>query len=276
MRRTDSTIPATLLTVLLGVTVLAATGCSSPSSTDGQVTGTVEFEDDGTVTVTGFIDLPTDTLLNLNCPDVGVFPNICVLDDPENPYRETATGEFSENDPESPRKFALLDQLNEALPGPSGAKARFYFWATALARFPSGENQYFTALALHELFTAAGDPIVRDQALKAYRSVWDNFFGSVTVFSCCGEFFPFPREDTLFAVTLNEEVLERLVRAAEFTSNVYPGGFEPLIPDDPDAVNRDAGLIELETQEVILDWGFTYSCTGSGASRLCAVSVTLF
>ena len=59
----------------------------------------------------------------------------------------------------------------------------------------------------------------------------------------------------------------------------YPNGYEPLIPDDPDAINRDAGLIELETQEVLLEWGYTYSCTGAGTQadpRLCAVSVTIF
>ncbi|MGI9341656.1 MAG: hypothetical protein ACR2QV_02330 [Gammaproteobacteria bacterium] len=263
----------TLPTALFVLTILALTGCSSPSSGDGRVVGTVEVEDDGTVTLTGNIPLPTDTLLNLNCADVGISPDICVLDDPENPFLKTATGEFDEDDPESPRKFLLFNQIPE---GPTGAKARFYFWATALARRPSGENQWYTALALHELFTAAGDPIVREQALKAYRSVWDNFFGSVTVFSCCGEFFPFEREDTLFGVTLNELTLELLVRAADFTTPFYPGGYEPLIPDDPDAVNRDAGLIELEAQEVILDWGYTYSCTGTGAARFCAVSVTIF
>ena len=121
------------------------------------------------------------------------------------------------------------------------------------------------------MFTSNGDPIIRDQAIKAYRSVWDNFFGSVVFFTCCGEFFPTPREDTAFAVPLNELVLERLVRAAEFTSTEYPAGFAPLIPDDPTGL--DAGLIELETQEVISEWGFNYACTGSGDARQCFVSV---
>jgi hypothetical protein len=69
--------------------------------------------------------------------------------------------------------------FNSIPPGPTGAKARFYFWATALARRPSGENQFYTALALHELFDAnsnvlSKDELVRAQALKAYRS--DNLF----------------------------------------------------------------------------------------------------
>lgn len=120
--------------------------------------------------------------------------------------------------------------------------------------------------------------------MKAYRSVWDNFFGSVVVFTCCGEFFPEAREDTAFAVPLNEQVLERLLRAAEFPGppppgeiNYYPNGFEPLIPADPSGL--DAGLIELETTDVITDWGFNYRCTGAGTvadPRLCFVEVSIF
>ncbi|MDJ0928564.1 MAG: hypothetical protein QNJ73_13080 [Gammaproteobacteria bacterium] len=232
-------------------------GCGGPSSSDGVVANE--------------IPLPTDTLLNLACADVGINIEQCVLDDFENPFRATVTKEFDPNDPDADTKFALNNSLPE---GPTGAKARFYLWATALARFPSGENQYNTALALHELFTTSGDPLIREQAKRAYRSVWENFFGSVTVFECCGEFFPEPRDDTAFAVPLNELVLERLVRAAEFTSMSYPNGFEPLIPDDPSGL--DAGLIELETQEVITSWGFNYRCTGLGAARTCFVEVSVF
>ena len=152
----------------------------------------------------------------------------------------------------------------------------FYLWATALARRGSGENQYYTALALHELYTAAGDPIIREQAKRAYRNVLDNFFSSVTVFECCGEFFPFPREDTAFAFPLNELVLERLVRAQETTPEGYPGGYTPLYPDDPDTVNNDPGLIELETAEAITEWGYVYRCAGSGEDRTCFVSVAEF
>jgi len=187
------------------------------------------------------IVLPTDVVLNLNCANVGVHPETCVLEDPENPFVNTPINEFDVNNPGAENKFDLFNSLP---PGPSGAKARFYFWATALARRPSGENQFYTALALHELFDAnsnaiSKDELVREQALKAYRSVLDNFFGSVTVFTCCpgaspdGEPVPFP-------VGLNELTADNLYRTDAT-------GFLRLIEGDPILV-----LSEL------LDWGYTY------------------
>lgn len=130
--------------------------------------------------------LPTDTLLNLRCAEVGINNETCVLIDPENPFRHVAVANFDTNLeaqglPQPPNfKFFLNDDIP---PGPSGAKARFYLWATALALQPSGENQWYTAQALHELFDANSDPIIRDQARKAYFSVLQNFFGSVTFFN---------------------------------------------------------------------------------------------
>lgn len=241
------------------LTAMLIGGCNSPDSDDGVVINE--------------IPLPTDTLLNLACADVGIAPNVCILNDPENPFRLATTQEFDINNPDAETKFDLANKIPT---GPTGAKARFYLWATALARRPSGENQYYTALALHELYTAAGDPIIREQAKRAYRSVWDSFFSSVTVFECCGEFFPPPGDDTAFAFPLNELVLERLVRARETPATGYPNGYTPLIPDDPDSLNNDAGLIELTTAEVITEWGYVYRCAGSGADRVCFVSVAEF
>lgn len=243
--------------LILGAMMTIVAGCGEPDSDEG--------------TIVTEIILPTDTLLNLACENVGINDETCVLEDPENPFRFVATAEFDVNNPDAETKFVIANRIPL---GPTGAKARFYLWATALARRNSGENQYFTALALHELFTTNEDPLIRDQAKKAYRSVWDNFFGSVVFFECCGEFFPTPRDDTSFAVALNELVLERLVRAFEFPGPGdpnYPLGFTPLIPDD--LTGLDAGLIELETQEVIGEWGFNYVCTGTGSARQCFVSV---
>lgn len=157
-----------LLTVLFGLFVLS--GCEERGSNDGTV-------------INGII-LPTDVVLNLACEDVGLYVEQCVLNDPENPFAVVPTLEFDVNDPDGPTKFDLLADIP---PGPTGAKARFYLWATALARRPSGENQWYTARALYELFDANSNPvskdeIVRAQALKAYRSVLDNFYGSVTFF----------------------------------------------------------------------------------------------
>ena len=133
------------------------------------------------------IILPTDTLVNLACEDVGIFTEQCVLEDPENPFVTVPIIEFDVNDPDATNKFELFNSIPK---GRTGAKARYYFWATALARRASGENQFYTALALHELWNYNGDPIIQAQALKAYRSVLDNFFGSVTVFTCCEDVRP--------------------------------------------------------------------------------------
>ena len=202
-----------LLTVLIGLFVLS--GCEEPDSSDG--------------TVINGIVLPTDVVLNLFCEDVGISGETCVLDDPENPFAVVPTFEFNVNNPDGPSKFDLLQDIP---PGPSGAKARFYLWATALARQPSGENQWYTARALHELFDANSNPaskdeIVRAQALKAYRSVLDNFFGSVTFF----EFGP---------QSLNEQVAKDLYYADTT-------GFERLVP-----------LPQLNVVELFAEWGYLY------------------
>jgi hypothetical protein len=214
-----------LMTLILGFGFLAAGGCESPSDTDGEV-------------INGIV-LPTDVVLNLACDNVGIYPENCVLGDPENPFVTTTIVEFDPNNPNQDDKFDLLATIPE---GPSGAKARFYLWATALARRPSGENQWYTAKALHELFDAnsnvlSTDELVRAQALKAYRSVLDNFWGSATFFECdlCapdenGDLIKFPAQ-------LNELVGDNLFR------------FE------------STGLIEggdIRVLELIGLWGYTY------------------
>jgi len=213
---------------LFGFGILLA-GCSgSPKDSDGEV-------------INGIV-LPTDVVLNLACENVGIYPENCVLGDPENPFITTTIVEFDPNNPRQDDKFDLLDTLPE---GPAGAKARFYLWATALARRPSGENQWYTAKALHELFDAnsnvlSTDELVRAQALKAYKSVLDNFWGSVTFFECdlCppdenGELIKFPAQ-------LNELVGDNLFR---FGST----GFMFLIE------GGEIGVLEL-----IGIWGYTY------------------
>jgi hypothetical protein len=189
-----------------------------------------EERDSGDGIVINEIILPTDVVLNLFCEDVGIFDETCVLDDPENPYAFVATLEFDINnpDPNQPTKFDLLANIP---PGPSGAKARFYLWATALARRSNGENQWYTANALYELFDANSNPvskdeIVRAQALKAYRSVLDNYFGSVTFFGGV----PF---------SLNE-LTARFIFFPEET------GFRRLPPDDVSA------------EEQLAEWGYRY------------------
>lgn len=141
--------------VLLAVTFLVV-GCGKDS-------------DDGTVTNT--IQLPTDDSipLVLRCANVGLKGEKCVLDDPKNPYARVIVNEKN--------KFAL------AADAPS-ATAKFYVWATALAKGAGapGENQFFVALYLHRMWAASNSEPTRLQALRAYRSFLDNYFNSVTFF----------------------------------------------------------------------------------------------
>jgi len=202
-----------LLTVLFGLFVLS--GCEERDSGDGTV-------------INEFI-LPTDVVLNLACINVGIGDEQCVLEDPENPFALVATLEFDVNNPDGPTKFDLLADIP---PGPVGAKSRFYLWATALARRQSGENQWYTARALHELFDANSNPvskdeIVREQALKAYRSVLDNFFGSVTFFGSV-------------PASLNEQTARDLF----FTDET---GFQRLVP-----------LPLNDMIELFAEWGYRY------------------
>ena len=203
-----------------------AAGCSGePGPGDGEVINAIV--------------LPTDTLLNLACEDVGIFTEQCVLEDPENPFSKVPIIEFDVNNPDAENKFKLFNSIPA---GRNGAKARFYFWATALARRASGENQFYTALALHELWNYNSDPIVQEQALKAYRSVLDNFFGSVTVFACCENVRPpdDPRGPIPFPVGLNELTADNLYRTDAT-------GYARLVPGDP-----------LLVLEVLLEWGYRY------------------
>ena len=217
-----------LFIMLLGIVVLNAAGCTGErDEKDGQLFNA--------------IILPTDVVLNLACENVGIADETCVLSDPENPYVTTTIIEFDVNDPDATNKFDLFDAIPA---GPTGAKARFYFWATALARRQSGENQYYTALALHELFDAnsnvlSTDELVREQALKAYKSVLDNFFGSVTVFECCPGVSP-TGEPVPFSIPLNELTADALYRT-EATD------FRRLVDGDP-----------LLVLALFVDWGYSY------------------
>jgi hypothetical protein len=215
------------LLLLFGFAILTASGCESP--------------DDSSGTVVNAILLPTDVVLNLACANVGINGEQCVLGDPENPYVTTAIIEFDVNNPDATNKFDLFNAIPA---GPTGAKARFYLWATALARRQSGENQFYTALALHELFDAnsnliSADELVRAQALKAYQSLLDNFFGSVTVFECCPGVSPIG-EPVAFAVPLNELGVDALYRTDRT-------GYRRLVDGDPILV-----------LEVLLEWGYAY------------------
>ena len=212
-----------LATMLLCASGLLVTSCAGePGADDGEIINA--------------IILPTDTLVNLACEDVGIFREQCVLEDPENPFAFVPIIEFDINNPAAGNKFQLFNSIPS---GRTGAKARYYFWATALARRASGENQFYTALALHELWNYNSDPIIQAQALKAYRAVLDYFFGSVTFFTCCPAVSP-TGQPVPFSVGLNELTADNLYRTDAT-------GYARLVPGDP-----------LLVQSLLSSWGYTY------------------
>ena len=167
------------------------------------------------------VTLPVDSILNFNCADEGIYPEDCVLDNSENPYARVSVTEDN--------KFRLSDEA------PS-AKSRYYLWATALARGAgiAGENQFYTALSLQEVYAESGSPTTRDQAIKAYRSVLDNFFLSPTFFVVTID-----GEEAAIAVPLKDIVGRNLI--------------DPAI----------AGLVSLYSDPAfaladISEWGYVY------------------
>ncbi len=167
------------------------------------------------------VPLPLDSLLTLYCDDVGVGAETCVLDDPENPFA----------------KVPLSDDNKFDLATPS-SKAEFYLWATAQAQSARGENQYYTAEALHKVFAENGDDRIKEQALRAYRAVLDNHLDEVTFFG------PFPPGSENF--TPQKVALRVAYNLLAPTQSTYTGDFVPLFAD----IN--------EVQALFGQWGYTY------------------
>ncbi len=97
-----------------------------------------------------------------------------------------------------------------------------------------GENQYYTALSLQEVYAESGSPTTRDQAIKAYRSVLDNFFLA----------------PTFFVVTIDGEEASIAVSLKDIVGNNL---FDPA----------SAGLVSLYTDPAfalsdISEWGYVY------------------
>jgi hypothetical protein len=103
----------------------------------------------------------SNTGFSLYCPNVGIAADTCVLSDPENPYAKQTVNDSS--------KWTLASAA-------ASERDKFYVWATAQAQEPKGENQYNTALSLHELYHADSNILAQAQAKLAYRSVLDNYF----------------------------------------------------------------------------------------------------
>ena len=205
-------------TLAAGSIFLLTTGCSE---VDG---GTVQNE----------VKLPEDSVLNFACEDEGIYLEPCVLDNPANPYANVAitADNFYPGSPND--KFVL----NDAAPS---AKARYYLWASALAKGAGipGENQYYTAVSLHEVYAQSGSPTTRAQALKAYRSVLDNYFLNPTFFG------PFTEEDLFYAAALKDLVGKNLVEPEPPLISLYDEKIQAL------AELSEWGYIYNETTKVV-------------------------
>ena len=163
------------------------------------------------------------TLESLYCEDEGIYGDTCVLDDPDNPF---ADAHF----PDAQSYF----ELAEGLPS---AQSAFYLWATALARQPAPEFQYLVAESLHALYTEGQDPLVRDQAVRAYRSTLDNFFD--------GQFFfaaDFLDGSPLIGLAIKDLVAENL-------ANSFDRGLRPLV----EPFEENLG----QAQALVGEWGYS-------------------
>ena len=106
----------------------------------------------------------------------GIHPSDVTLNNPNNPFRT----------------FAISDDAKFEINDGGGNAGAFYAWATVLANIPIGENQYFAAVKLRDIYLANEVPpeqreIVRQMAINGFQSVLDCFPDSV-LFDVSGEF----------------------------------------------------------------------------------------
>ncbi|MCP3139315.1 hypothetical protein [Pyxidicoccus xibeiensis] len=110
-----------------------------------------------------------DLTLQFHGPDEGIYPDQSVLEDPNNPFAGTPPGE----------------ETKWVIESGASSVAGFYAWATLLARAPGGEAQFYVGgnlLGVYQSGLAPQEvlPQVREQAIRAYQSVLDNFPEAVT------------------------------------------------------------------------------------------------
>jgi hypothetical protein len=170
--------------------------------------------------------LPTDTALKLQCEYAGIYQEACILADPDNPYATIDINDINKWD------------LNDDTPS---AKARYYLWASALARNSSGENQYYVARALQELYALSGSELAQAQSIRAYRSVLDNYYGTITFWEA-----DWLNDDVFYAVSLNDLTAEALFEptASDLTS-LFAAPFRAL-----DALSQWGYIYDIDTKDL--------------------------
>lgn len=131
---------------------------------------------------------PLDTLTFRPKSDTeGVFPDVSVLVDPDNPFADVA--------------YRAIDAVNNQdaiqwrINTTAAHVAKFYVWATILAKTApegSGEAQYYTAVGLRDTFyfekaDPKDLPRVRDMALAAYAVVLNQFGEKAVTYDASGK-----------------------------------------------------------------------------------------
>ena len=129
---------------LLGLVVVAVACGDDPEYEFGFNTTGIEFE--------------------LFDPTEGIHPSKVTLNNPHNPFRESGVSDGT--------KFQIL--------GDGGNAGAFYAWATVLADIPIGENQFFTAVKLRDIYesneVAEEDrETVRQMAVDGFQALLDCF-----------------------------------------------------------------------------------------------------
>lgn len=106
----------------------------------------------------------------------GVHPSTVTLENPRNPFRDYNIGEDA--------RFEIL-----ANGGNAGA---FYAWATLLAQIPIGENQFYVAAKLRDIYESGevaeeDQETVRRMAVDGFQAILDCFPDSL-LFETTGTF----------------------------------------------------------------------------------------
>lgn len=98
----------------------------------------------------------------------GIYPSAVTLFNPNNPFRE----------------FRISGEAKFAISAYGGNAGAFYAWATVLANEPIGENQFFAASKLRDLYEAnevaeEDRETVRQMAITGFQTVLDCFPNSL-------------------------------------------------------------------------------------------------
>lgn len=106
--------------------------------------------------------------------NVGIHPNLDVLLDDNNIFKDTGVG--------TDTKFEILSG--------GGNAAGFYAWATLVATQPNGEHQFYAAIKLRDLFESgevaeADRSTVREMAIRGFQAQLD-FFPEAVTFDATG------------------------------------------------------------------------------------------